>query len=68
MSSLTSETKVIWKAVLYNARDEIELFGMDMPTQEEAIDDGERMVRFYVDHENDYYYAKVECHVLPVYK
>lgn len=68
MSSLTSETKVIYLPVLYDYAEEIIDEGSEWFTETEACVEGKQMVAEYIEQHNEYCYVIVECRVEPVYK
>lgn len=67
MSHLTSNTKVIHVAVIYDKFDNYVGEGPDCDLPEYAIETGQEMVADAVKSSGEYHYAKIETKILPIY-
>lgn len=68
MSHLTSKTREVWVAVVYNEEDQCIKEGTEYSHEEDAIKDAHEWVSYYVDQCGDYYYARVEHRIIPIYE
>lgn len=67
MSHLTSKTKVIYVAVIYDQFSNYVGEGPDCDLEEYAIETGQEMVADAVKSSGEYHYAKIETKILPIY-
>lgn len=67
MSQLTSKTKVIHVAVIYDRFSNYVGEGPDCDLIEYAIETGREMVADAVSATGEYHFAKIETKVLPIY-
>lgn len=68
MSQLTSDTREVWMAVVYNEDDQRIKEGGEYMTEEAAVKDAHEWVEHYVETCGSYYYARVEHRIVPTYK
>lgn len=67
MSHLTSKTKVVYVAMLYDEYSNYVGEGGDRDTMEGAICDGEEMVSDLVEKTDKYHFAEIKTKILPVW-
>lgn len=67
MSHLTSKTKTVYVAVIYDAFTNYVGEGPDCDTLEEAIEWGQQMMADAIDKTDEYHSAKIEIRILPIY-
>lgn len=68
MSHLTSRTKVVYVALLYDEHSNYVGEGGDRDTMEGAICDGEEMVSDLVEKTDKYHFAEIKVKILPVWE
>lgn len=67
MSHLTSNTREVWVAAVYNENDERIKEGGEYILQESAFEEAHELVSYYVEQCGEYYYAKVEHRIVPIF-
>ena len=68
MSHLTSRTKVVYVALLYDEHSNYVREGGDRDTMEGAICDGEEMVSDLVEKTDKYHFAEIKVKILPAWE